>query len=279
MSDGAERWRRLEEVCQAALERPAEERAAFIAQACGADEDLRREAASLIDRDARAEGFLTTPIGELAAEAITYSPGSTPGPDESRDFIGRRIGTYEIRTRLGSGGMGEVYRAHDHTLGRDVAIKVLPAAFSTDRERLARFEREARLLASLSHPHIGAIYGLEAAGDVRALVLEFIDGETLETRLRHGPLPAAYALALAAQIAEALDHAHRQGVTHRDLKPANVMLTKSGAKLLDFGLAKWGRGPDGYAKLSAPAMKPSGVDTLTEEGMIRHTALHGARAA
>jgi serine/threonine-protein kinase len=104
MTDGAERWRRLEEVCQAALERPADERAAFLAEACAGDEDLRREAASLIDRDGRAEGFLATPIGELAANAVTYSPGSTPGPDESRDFIGRRIGTYTIRTRLGAGG-------------------------------------------------------------------------------------------------------------------------------------------------------------------------------
>ena len=264
MSDGAERWRRLEEVCQAALDRPAEERATFLAQACGADEELRREAASLLEREARVHGFLETPLGELAANA-TYSPG------EPRDFIGRRVGAYEIRARLGAGGMGEVYRAHDHTLGRDVAIKVLPAAFSADRERLARFEREARLLASLSHPHIGAIYGLEGSGDVRALVLELIDGETLETRLGRGPLPAAHALTLAVQIAEALDHAHRQGVTHRDLKPANVMLTKAGAKLLDFGLAKWGRGPSGYVNLSAPRMKPKGVDSLTEEGMILGT--------
>jgi eukaryotic-like serine/threonine-protein kinase len=263
MSEGAERWRRLEEACRAALERPADERAAFLAEACGADQGLRREAASLLDREARAQGFLATPLGELAANAMTDSSGSTPRPDESRDLIGRRIGTYEIRARLGAGGMGEVYRAHDHTLGRDVAIKVLPAVVSADRERLARFEREARLLASLSHPHIGAIYGLEGSGDVRALVLELIGGETLETRLARGPLPTLHALTLAVQIAEALDHAHRQGVTHRDLKPANVMLTKAGAKLLDFGLAKWGRGPSGYVNLSGagPRVKPSGVDS------------------
>ncbi|MGH9386343.1 MAG: serine/threonine-protein kinase [Vicinamibacterales bacterium] len=271
MSDAAERWRRIEEICQAALERPSDERAAFLAETCGADEALRRDAASLLDREARAQGFLSTPLGELAANAMTSSPGGTERPDESRDFIGRRIGAYEISARLGAGGMGEVYRAHDHTLGRDVAIKVLPAAFSADAERLARFEREARLLASLSHPHIGAIHGFEKSGDIRALVLELIDGETLETRLGRGPLSVAHALTLAVQIAEALDHAHRQGVTHRDLKPANVMLTKAGAKLLDFGLAKWGHGPSGYVNLSAGRMKPSGVDSLTQEGMILGT--------
>lgn len=256
MSDGAERWQRLEEVVQAALERPTSERAAFLADVCADDEDLRREAASLIDRDARAEGFLATPIGELAANAI------------SRDFIGQRIGAHEIRARLGAGGMGEVYRAHDHSLHRDVAIKVLPAAFSADRERLARFEREARLLASLNHPHIGAVYGLEGSGDRRAIVLELIDGETLETRVKRGPLPGAQALTFAVQIADALDHAHRRGVTHRDLKPANIMLTKAGVKLLDFGLAKWTQAPRGYVGLTK---KPEGMESLTSEGTILGT--------
>lgn len=274
MTDGSGRWQRLEEVVQAALERPTDERAAFLAEACGADDDLRREAASLVEREARADGFLATPLGELAANAMTYSPSGTLQADESRIVIGSRIGAYEICARLGVGGMGEVYRAHDHTLGRDVAIKVLPAAFSADAERLARFEREARMLASLSHPHIGAIYGLEGSGEVTALVLELIDGETLEARLGRRPLSAPSALTFAVQIAEALDHAHRQGVTHRDLKPANVMLTKAGAKLLDFGLAKWGKGPGGYVNVSGAAsgsLKPSGVDSLTEEGVILGT--------
>ena len=273
MSDGAERWQRLEDVVQAALERPIGERLAFLDEACGGDEELRHEAASLIARDARAEGFLAAPLGEIAAKAMTYSPGGSPQPDQPRNLIGSRIGAYEIRARLGAGGMGEVYRAHDHSLHRDVAIKVLPATFSADAERLARFEREARLLASLSHPHIGAIYGLEGSGDLRALVLELIDGETLEARLKRGPLPAAQALTLAVQIAEALDHAHRRGVTHRDLKPANVMLTRTGAKLLDFGLAKWSQRPSGYAGLSGgvAAKKPSGVHSLTSEGAILGT--------
>ena len=127
---------------------------------------------------------------------------------------------------------------------------MLPPAFSADAERLARFEREARLLASLSHPHIGAIYGLETSGDARALVLEFIDGETLETRIAADRFLSAPAVTLAVQIAEALDHAHRKGVMHRDLKPANIMLTHAGVKLLDFGLAKWGA-PRGYVSSSS----------------------------
>src|SRR5215203_2959683 len=172
MSDGAARWQRLEDIVQAALDRPAQERVAFLDQACGGDENLRREAASLAEQDDHAEGFLGTPIGALAANAITYSPGGSLFEDQSRDLIGSRIGGYEIRSRIGAGGMGEVYRARDHSLHRDVAIKVLPSAFATDLERLARFEREARLLASLNHPHIGAVYGLAGDSNLRGIVLE-----------------------------------------------------------------------------------------------------------
>jgi Tol biopolymer transport system component len=273
MAHDAVRWRRLESVVQAALERPTGERAAFLAEACGDDEDLRREAASLIEREAQAGAFLAAPLGALAADAMTYSPGGTPLGPLPRVAPGARIGAYEVRERLGAGGMGEVYRARDHVLHRDVALKVLPTAFSADRDRLARFEREARLLASLNHPHIGAVYGLEGSGDQRAIVLELIDGETLEARLRRGVLPVAQALPLAIQIADALDHAHRRGVMHRDLKPANIMLTRTGAKLLDFGLAKWSVRPSGYvANSDAEHAAPSaGVRTLTEKGTILGT--------
>jgi serine/threonine protein kinase/Tol biopolymer transport system component len=272
MADSADRWHRLETVVHAALERPADERAAFLAEACGDDEALRQEAASLVERDARADGFLAAPLGALAANVV-YSPGGTVQPDASPDLIGRRIGHYEMRARVGAGGMGVVYRAHDHALGRSVAIKVLPEAFASDRDRLARFEREARLLASLDHPNIAAIYGLEKSGDVSALVLEFIEGETLEVRLTRGPLAAAQALALAVQIADALDHAHKRGVTHRDLKPSNIMLTRTGAKLLDFGLAKWTEGSRGYVPSSSAdrRVRPDGAGSLTEEGMILGT--------
>jgi serine/threonine-protein kinase len=270
MSDAAVRWRRLEAVVQSALERPSEQRAAFLAAACDGDEELRRDADALLQHEGRADDFLRPDVGALAANAITYSPGGTPTAGEARVAIGDRIGQYEIRARLGAGGMGEVYRAFDHTLSRDVAIKLLPAIFSGDPERLARFEREARLLASLAHPHIGAIYGLERSGDLRAIVLELIDGETLEARLRRGAMPLAQALPVSVQIAEALDHAHRRGVTHRDLKPANIMLTRGGARLLDFGLAKWSAA--GFvATPSAQPHRPDGVETLTLEGTILGT--------
>ena len=135
---------------------------------------------------------------------------------------GARLGPYEITAKIGAGGMGEVYRAHDTKLGRDVAIKTLSNHFTSDPDRLARFEREARVLVSLNHPHIGEIYGLEHADGVRALVLELIPGETLADRIARGPMPLKDALAIARQIVDALDAAHEGGIVHRDLKPANI---------------------------------------------------------
>src|SRR6202051_180066 len=147
---------------------------------------------------------------------------------------GDKLGPYEILAPIGKGGMGEVYRARDTKLDREVAIKVLPAALAQDPERLARFEREAKVLASLNHPNIAQIYGVEDSGGVRALVMELVPGETL-----NGPLPLETALNYAKQIADALEAAHEKGITHRDLKPANIMITPAGGvKVLDFGLAK-----------------------------------------
>jgi Tol biopolymer transport system component len=152
---------------------------------------------------------------------------------------GTRLGPYEILSALGAGGMGEVYRARDTKLNRDVALKVLPPAFTADADRVARFEREARVLASLNHQHIGSIYGLEEAGSAAALVLELVEGDTLDDRVRRGPLPLTEALAIARQIAEALEAAHASGIVHRDLKPSNIKITGAGmVKVLDFGLAK-----------------------------------------
>jgi len=153
--------------------------------------------------------------------------------------IGRTLGHYRVVETLGKGGMGEVYRAHDEVLGREVAIKVLPEELSTDPERLARFEREAKVLAALNHPHIGAIYGLEKDDGQHFLVLELIEGETLAERIERGPIPVSEAVPLAIQIAEGLEAAHERGMIHRDLKPANIKITPEGeVKVLDFGLAK-----------------------------------------
>ena len=157
---------------------------------------------------------------------------------------GIRLGPYEISTQIGAGGMGEVYRATDTRLGRTVAIKVLPGHVAADPDLKARFEREARTLSSLSHPHICTIYDVGDQDGTGFLVMELLEGETLAQRLQKGPLPLAQALGHAIEIADALDKAHRQGIVHRDLKPGNIMLTRTGAKLLDFGLAKqrvtWG---------------------------------------
>ena len=152
---------------------------------------------------------------------------------------GRRLGPYEILSAIGAGGMGEVYQAHDSKLGRDVALKVLPSAFAANAERMARFEREARLLAALNHPHIAGIYGLEESSGTPALVMELVEGPTLADRIASGPIPLDEALPIPKQIAEALEYAHEKGVIHRDLKPANVKVKTDGTvKVLDFGLAK-----------------------------------------
>src|SRR5262250_1053515 len=152
---------------------------------------------------------------------------------------GARLGPYEIAALIGAGGMGEVYRATDITLGRQVAIKVLPEAFAQDPDRVARFEREAKTLASLNHPNIAIIHGLEKSQGTYALVMELVEGEDLAQRIARGPIPLDEALPIAKQIAEALEAAHEQGIIHRDLKPANITIKADGSvKVLDFGLAK-----------------------------------------
>jgi serine/threonine protein kinase len=221
-----ERWQRLQALCLAAQEQPPSARDAFLEGACAGDATLRREVESLLALSV--SGFLSAPaVGNL----LSQSTGST--------WLGRRIGSYEIQSLLGAGGMGEVYRARDTRLQRDVAIKVLPPPFALDPERLARFEREARLLAALNHPNIAIIHGIEEDGDVRALVLELVEGETIAERLRRrGPLPTATVLSIGKQIADALAAAHHKGIIHRDLKPLNLMITPTGVvKVLDFGLA------------------------------------------
>jgi Tol biopolymer transport system component/tRNA A-37 threonylcarbamoyl transferase component Bud32 len=226
-----ERWQQIERLYHAALTRDEDERAAFLRDTCGDDTALRREVESVLAYDGHSAAFLTGQAIDTVA--------ATSSPEDIEPLVGQRIGPYEITSLLGFGGMGDVYRARDARLGREVAIKMLPDVFASDPARRARFEREARVLAALNHPNIAAIYGLEDAGGIHALVLELVEGETLAQRLRSGPLPVREALSVARQLASALEAAHDKGIVHRDLKPRNIALTQQGVvKVLDFGLAK-----------------------------------------
>ncbi len=200
---------------------------------------MRRDVESLLNQLASDDEFLREPVTVLAEHIV--------GRPEHADIVGRTLGGYHLQALLGTGGMGEVYRARDTTLNRDVAIKILPRAFTSSPDRLARFEREAQILASLNHPHICAIHGLHEAEGLRFLVLELVDGKTLAHTLDGASHPPADrvslsledALTCAHQIAAALEAAHERGVIHRDLKPANIVITPDGTvKVLDFGLAK-----------------------------------------
>ncbi len=182
---------------------------------------------------------------------------------------GKRLGPYEILSAIGAGGMGEVYRARDTRLDRIVAIKVLPAHLADEPERRERFEREARTIASLNHPHICVLHDIGRQDGIDFLVMEYLEGETLATRLLKGPLPLEQVLQYAIEIADALDKAHRKGVTHRDLKPGNIMLTKAGTKLLDFGLAKL-KQETAPANISLSKL-PTAQDNLTAQGTILGT--------
>jgi eukaryotic-like serine/threonine-protein kinase len=186
---------------------------------------------------------------------------------------GTRLGAYEILSALGAGGMGEVYRATDTKLKRQVAIKILPPSVAADLDRLARFQREAEVLASLNHPHIAAIYGLEDADGVKALVMELVEGPTLADRIAQGPVPSDEALPIARQIADALEAAHEQGIIHRDLKPANIKVRDDGTvKVLDFGLAK---AMEPVGRASNVSQSPTiTTPAMTQAGMILGTAAY-----
>ncbi len=262
-----ERWRYLSEIFHAALAHEASARAGYLDQACAGDRTLRAEVDAMIA--AHSEAAAST--AALLSLSITQMP---------RLGSGVTFGTYHIEGFIDAGGMGEVYRARDTKLGREVAIKILPAAFTADADRVARFEREARVLAALNHANIAAIYGIEeapldAVAPVRALILELVNGETLAERIaRMGSkgLPITDALGLARQIADGLDAAHEKGIVHRDLKPANIKITPDGiVKLLDFGLAKAAVADGSTLDLTqAPTMTIGG----TRDGVILGTAAY-----
>ena len=257
-----ERWHKIEQLCNAALEYQGEQRAAYLKEACAADDSLRQEVESLLEQASSIDQFLELPVPKL----ITMMQAKNPF---QLSLAGQQLGSYKILSLVGSGGMGEVYRAHDTKLKRDVAIKVLPSAFVKDSDRLARFQREARMLAALNHPNIAHIYALEESNVTAYLVMELVSGETLAERItREGAVPIEEALKIAVQIAEALEAAHEKGIIHRDLKPGNVKVTPEGkAKVLDFGLAKAFAGESGADLSNAPTLTPM----RTEEGRILGT--------
>jgi serine/threonine protein kinase len=268
-------WGDVERIYHAALACPADQRPALLKVACGDNADLRREVESLLAQPVSAQGPLDRAAAQLAAQLV-----STP---HHMVTVGRRLGGYQMMGLLGRGGMGEVYRARDTRLGRDVAVKILPRAFTSDPDRLARFEREARMLAALNHPNIAHVYGIEGpstdsgqADGICALVMELVEGETLAGQIAKSPIPVATALALARQIADALDAAHAKGIVHRDLKPANIKITREGTvKVLDFGLAKaLDRASGSGLQASDQSHSPTITIGDTREGVILGTAAY-----
>jgi serine/threonine-protein kinase len=255
-----ERWQEVKHLYHAVLEAEPSDRGALLESA---DPEVRREVESLLSSEESHEGPLDRALWSEAGALLDDATQTLTQLGE-----GANLGQYQIQSLLGRGGMGEVYLAHDHKLGRDVAIKTLPREFSEDPERLSRFGREARVLASLNHPNIAAIYGLDESAGVNFLILELVDGETLGERLkRTGPMPVDEALRVMSQVAEALEAAHRKGITHRDIKPANIKVTPEGRiKVLDFGLAKVLG-----TVARAPSMKSAGAGLDTRDGRILGT--------
>jgi serine/threonine protein kinase len=259
-----QRWKQVDDVLQSALDRPAEAREAFLRQACAGDEALEREVRSLLTSQQQAGSFLDSPAIEVAARALNRQQSPDEQESTRMDRSVTRLGPYEIVAPIGAGGMGEVYKARDSRLGRIVAIKVIPEHLSSQPHARERFEREARAISSLSHPHICPLFDVGHHEGIDYLVMEYLEGETLAHKLKKGPLPLEQVLRYAIEIADALDHAHRHGVIHRDLKPGNIMLTKSAAKVLDFGLAK-------VRAAEAPAGLTQPMNMLTEAGAILGT--------
>jgi serine/threonine-protein kinase len=262
-----DRWLRVRRLFEAAVEQPPAERSAFVLAAADGDDTLRGEVRALLAADASAEISRRWPAASQSLLAELRLELSED-PDEPTFVVGEHVGPYRILARLGSGGMGHVFRAHDGTLQRDVALKVLPRAYEIDPDWMARFQREAQALAALNHPHVAAIYGIVESRGRQALVLELVDGVTLAARIGQGPLPVREALTLARHIAEALQAAHEKAIVHRDLKPANIIVTPAGVvKVLDFGLAKAAGEPAPASVSNVPALPGD-----TRAGVVMGTA-------
>ena len=260
-----ERWQLVEKLYHAALEQESGARGAFLAQSCAGDEELRREVAALLAYDGQAASFIEAPALDVVARELAADPMIQEQSEEQvHPAAPSRIGPYQLLGPLGSGGMGEVYLADDARLNRKVAIKLLPAEFTADPERVGRFEQEARAVSALNHPNIVTIFDIGEAEGRRYIATEYIEGETLREQMAHASqkwMNPREALEIAVQVTAALQAAHKAGIIHRDIKPENVMVREDGlVKVLDFGLAKL-----------SPVDGSQSPDTLSQSGVVRGT--------
>src|SRR3989454_1834562 len=255
-----ERWQQVKNLFHSALERESNHRALFLDEACAGDASLRREVEALIASHEQTGSFIDSPAYELGAELLTE--------DQAEKLVGQRIAHYEIVALLGSGGMGEVYLAHDTKLGREIALKLLPAQFTTDANRLRRFEQEAHAASTLSHPNVCMIHEVgETEDDRHYIAMEYVDGVTLRQHMTEARLILSEVLDVAAQVASGLAAAHEVGVVHRDIKPENIMLRHDGyIKVLDFGLAKLTEQPTTDVTIAA------GARVKTDTGVVMGTS-------
>ena len=247
-----ERYGQIARLFHAAVELPSGERAVLLDRACAGDAELRREVESLLASDQQDKDFIEAPALEVAAGLLAR--------EQPQEQVGRQLSHYQIASLLGAGGMGEVYLAEDTRLGRKVALKLLPAAFTQDRERVRRFKKEAQAASALNHPNIPAIYDVGETDGLHFIAMEYVEGQTLRQLLHEGGLKVEPALEIALQTADALDAAHRARIVHRDIKPENLMIRPDGlVKVLDFGLARF---------TEAAANRKQSASALTNPGRV-----------